>query len=871
MKITKSGSPTKPKNVGKINKELVQSTKKDPSLESLAGLLEKGHSVVLGDFEGDRKVSNFIATKYLGLDFDTDSVTIEGNLLKCEELEIEPAIVYPTFTATEEVEKHRIFIKLDREVDAREFKLLQLGLMKLFPDCDKACKESVRIFYGTNKPVQVIGGTVEVSHLLYLIKKYFYESTSTNKTTEIRAFAQQVGVEVINGQLALGMDIEDIKWTVTVQEAKGLTKQTRTGTTYKKASLVNKKVKRELRQINIEDLAIHFPLLKDFFEGKYWATYPELLMIASNLAFIEGGMKKFHETIESYSFYDNDSHDKLYYHIQADNFVNCYEDPKPMGFIGEFERYSEMGKNILTAYDKKQKTYVRIQEKKGEEEMMTVQEATDKLAEMIKTALKSDKKVTVINSPTALGKSYQLVNGIDYDALGKKTVIAFPTHKLKEEMVERFYEAFKFPAYTVKKPLHILPKEDRERVNLLYTAGDNEGAGKLFTKLVKQNGLTNDEEYQEYLLSIKGAKRAQVTLTTHELALSGHIYDIGADTLIIDEDCLTTMFNSCEVKFEDIQQLLSIVKQMPNSYYLQDWLTNILKLARKDTELQATSIIGRTGEKFIGAVHEIEAINFPVATILNRVKKLMLEGKVRFNSPVLNLFRVDSFWNLNTNYNKGTLAISDGIKLVTKPKLPNVDKIVILSATATKNVWHMVDEHIEFLELPKKVLPKGEVIQLLDNNTSKNKLPEHEDSIILEMRQIGVEVFITYKADKFLSSVEKSATFGATAGLDFLKGQDMAVIGTPNLPESEYNLQAFALSGSLPTSMNNRIVEANGFKFPLYTYEKGFYQDFQLYYITSELMQAVGRARTLRHDCKVYLHSHVPMDVDQHIYQGEVI
>ena len=144
----------------------------------------------------------------------------------------------------------------------------------------------MRIFYGTNKPVQVVGGTVEVSHLLYLIKKFFYELDSKVKTQETRAFAQQVGVEVINGQLALGTDIEDVKWTVTVEEAKGLTKSTTRGTTtYKKSKLVSKKVKREQKQINLDDLALHFPLLKDFFAGTYWADYSELLMIANLLRY----------------------------------------------------------------------------------------------------------------------------------------------------------------------------------------------------------------------------------------------------------------------------------------------------------------------------------------------------------------------------------------------------------------------------------------------------------------------------------------------------------------------------------------------------------------------------------------------------------
>lgn len=877
MKISSTKYKRKPrdKEIGILSRELEQNKKVSLSSNQLAGKIEEGYTFVLGDFEGDRKVSNFISAKFLALDFD-NGATREETLELCRELGLNPSIHYDSFSANPEQGKHnhRIILELDRELDIREFKLLQLGLMKLFPACDKACKDGVRLWLaGSN--VEVEEEINEVEHILYLIKKYFYEldNTTGKRTAETKAFAQLVGIEVINGQLALGTELSDIKWSITLEQARGLTKSTRAGVSYKKSALVNKKIKRDMKQIDIDEMALHFPLLKDWLEGKYWAEYNELMFLATNLAFIKGGMKRFNQVIDDNpQFYDNSAHNQDYYKIQADNYINQYEEPKPMNFTGEFEQYSAYGKNLLTAFNSKQKRFIRLIEDSKEE--ITMEQAEKETRQLIDYALSSQAKTTIIKIPTGVGKSFAMINHIDYEALKKKAVLAFPNHKLREEIFERFNEDTElYPATTIQKPLHLLPEADKKQVDALYTAGDSEGAGKLFTKLIKRNKLTKDIEYQEYLFSLKSTKQALVSLTTHELALSSHLYEMGADLLIIDEDCLPTLFHSSEIKLSDIELLLETVKHFPNNTYLVEWLEKLIKSIKQDKVIQATAIIGRTGDSFTGKVHELEAISFTVATILNKISKLMVDGVIKFSSPVLNLFNGNSFWNLNTNYNKGQIAVSDGIKLVQKPQLPNVDKIIILSATASKSVWQMVDEDIEFLELSAPVKNKGTVIQYLDRNTSKGKLtPEVQEEIVLEMRQQGFNIFISYKHDKFFgeaTGVDKQATFGATAGLDHMKGKDLAVVGTPNLTEADYNLQAFALSGNLPSRMAQRNVEHNGFRFPLYTFEKGFYQDYQLYCIESEILQSVGRARVKRTDANVVVLSHFPVEADEHWYEGQ--
>ena len=67
--------------------------------------------------------------------------------------------------------------------------------------------------------------------------------------------------------------------------------------------------------------------------------------------------------------------------------------------------------------------------------------------------------------------------------------------------------------------------------------------------------------------------------------------------------------------------------------------------------------------------------------------------------------------------------------------------------------------------------------------------------------------------------------------------------------------------------MKYQEVEYNGFKFWFNTYDNKFLRQIQLWFINTELEQAVGRARLLRNDCTVYLYSNLPMRQAEFIYE----
>ena len=100
--------------------------------------------------------------------------------------------------------------------------------------------------------------------------------------------------------------------------------------------------------------------------------------------------------------------------------------------------------------------------------------------------------------------------------------------------------------------------------------------------------------------------------------------------------------------------------------------------------------------------------------------------------------------------------------------------------------------------------------------------------------------------------------FGKAEGFDGYKGRDIAVIGTPHKPPVVYKLAGAMFGYDTTGELNNYQVERNGFSYTMMTYKDKDMQNLQLYFIDSELEQAIGRARILRYDCTVYLYSNYP-------------
>ena len=101
--------------------------------------------------------------------------------------------------------------------------------------------------------------------------------------------------------------------------------------------------------------------------------------------------------------------------------------------------------------------------------------------------------------------------------------------------------------------------------------------------------------------------------------------------------------------------------------------------------------------------------------------------------------------------------------------------------------------------------------------------------------------------------------FGKTAGFNDYKGQNVCVIGTPHNVPFIYRLIGKHMQYVVDEVMSVRKVENEIYEYSIMTFGNVKMRTLQLYFLESELEQAVGRARLLRNNCTVYLFSNYPL------------
>ena len=210
----------------------------------------------------------------------------------------------------------------------------------------------------------------------------------------------------------------------------------------------------------------------------------------------------------------------------------------------------------------------------------------------------------------------------------------------------------------------------------------------------------------------------------------------------------------------------------------------------------------------------------------------------------------------------------DLIHFVIKRELPIDKKIIIMSATIPIEIYKkLYPGRIEVIDIGD-VKQMGSVIQFTKKSCSRKSLGRYSSIISNEVDEKPV---ITFKAfsSQFKNPV-KDMYFGNCSGYDSLKGKDIAVVGTPHRNNIESFLTAVVLGiefKTTQTSMSFQKIEYNGFKFKFNCFNNEDLRMVQLSLIQSDLIQAVGRARTLRTNAKVDLYSNFPLRIsDEFIF-----
>lgn len=553
-------------------------------------------------------------------------------------------------------------------------------------------------------------------------------------------------------------------------------------------------------------------ILKDFLDGK-WLNHMQLFGLATNFIHVKGGQKLMNETMikfnqERKTDYSENNFNIITYVKKVDyRAVPIYK-------FSEHDEDADLHDLYSAVIDVRGKielikpivlTPLALAEKTFKERF---QEALEK---------ENDEKVYLFKVPTAIGKT-ELITQVN-------ATLAFPTHSLKNEVQNRM------KIKTVLSPDSILFKDEKLNIRLqyLYGAGILQKATAMIYDIA--SGKNSWEYHQDDIITaakyLKQLEESQVTentvLTTHIRAL--HI-NHSHSTIIFDEDPLETIL---PIQIAQISDLVKV--QLVGDKLFKPLLNYIQQLSTSES----------------GICH-------PTPTFEGDPEELVdLIAKVKLDSNLIDL--------LNSKYYIKAKRDQNTLHYIMSNPLPPNKKIIILSATAPIPIYQeLFKDRLEVIEL-SDVEQMGNIIQTTKQSCSRNSLTRYADSIA---KKVGNTPVITFKNFKnyFKNPIEEMH-FGNCSGYDNLKGKDIAVVGTPHRNNVVYHLYSAILGGKATISLDMAYqkVEYNGFKFKFNCYEDELLRNIQLSLIESDLIQAVGRARTLRTIATVQLYSNFPLRI----------
>ena len=260
-------------------------------------------------------------------------------------------------------------------------------------------------------------------------------------------------------------------------------------------------------------------------------------------------------------------------------------------------------------------------------------------------------------------------------------------------------------------------------------------------------------------------------------------------------------------------------------------------------------------------VQPIAPWNFPQETLHN----LLMQMPNTFSSPVEALFTGRAFIKAASDR-----AARESIHCIEMQTMRDDAKYIVLSATANETLYRQLfGDRLEFIDL-SGTETRGRCIVRNSRGYSKRSIAGDvkgfAEQVRMDRDRYGFDCVITHQA--FVDALNKAdipvaGHFGALEGLDRLGGRDIAIYGTPSIPQFSYKLYAHLLDIDIAGDVLEygwRTIRRGEFEFQMYLCsENPAMHELQIGLIEAELIQAVGRARLVRNDCTVHVFAAMPV------------
>ena len=824
-------------------------------------------------FRGGRRLNdNWVEQQVFALDFD-NGISIEDCINRCKKYHIMPVFAYNTFSSVNNNKFRVVFVLNHICKDIKLRHLIQLSLMKLFPESDKACKDASRLFYGGKElSHKDYDNKINTVDLVIAVCAFIAENNSDNGNSarEIKNYASLIGVDTQNNYpLVKWVDENNEKYVSNsltstdtsisdnnhdgksfgpiyniyscepknVNTKKYFIKYSYgkiTNTKSNKAKISNNiygdnneiiERTEETQRFNFTDLLESCQLYKEFNKGTSWLNHMEIFGILTNFMAIKGGRTKFFDALSREIYHKGDivQYDENKWKYYA-NYVNKsnYIPQSCRNFCPHHKTCEHANNMILQAKLKRGK--ISILNAPILKKLEVAERELENIFEVAQTTLETG-KIVCIKAPTGIGKT-------DHILKIKDALICVPTHQLKNELYNRAKAMGNNVVVTPELP-NDLPESIQDTIDKYYKAGAYTQASKFIFQLAKFEKIP---QLVKYCDDMQRALESKCTIiTTHSKLL--HLTTILHENIIIDEDII-----------------INGLVQM-NQVKMSDLLVIRNKINWKETPF-GDNIMEKLIDKVINAI-DGELCELP-DYIFNGIDKIY--DKIFLNeveSNVLGFLSCDNYIK-NTNKETGEIYIEYSIKNA----IPLGKRTIISSATLDKKVCESIfKDRLVWMDLGE-VENTGTIEQYPQYSFSRYSLKNNQKVLDMAIAVCASTPTITYKsfAHYFDNCVSH---FGATKGIDLFNGKNICVVGTPHITEYTYILFAKALGfkcKGLDSNMSYCKIRRNNFEYYFQTYSNNQdLRDIQLYMIESELLQAIGRARILRNDCIVTVLSNLPI------------
>lgn len=819
-------------------------------LEELADLNgNKGHAIIPAHLEGGMKTENCTAMQLLTLDFD-DGCTFAQIKRRCDDLGLKITYAYHTLSASADKEKFRVVFVCEEVLeDLFIIKAVLRMLHKIFPECDKLCKNPDRMFFGGKGLFYTdLSARMALVQLLPPLMRAFDKGKHFAENQ--RRFASETSIALIGKHLAMGevknMDAilgENVDSAVihkTDESTKSpifMAEIMDNGVGVHQGHMCRKGEKGKKIKIKLKD-NMQCQLLNDFMSG-IALHHDARFAICTNLIWIHGGEKDFFEITDMY--YEKETYQKW----KADmKFISDYFPKRCSPDFCPYYGICEHEGTIKDTLRMDRQVYLR------KETYVTVDEAEKCLRKNLHNAFCSTESgMHPIRAQTGLGKTEEYVKMIADNPAGR-FLVALPTNQLKEEVKKRLVnhgvpEEDIFMTASVHGNVFI-PPEIQAQISGMHNRGIHDMTKEIindYYEKIKADPLERkavEEECEKILAGIKGVKDERVIVTTHAYLAQLEKDFLKNYTVIIDEDFLQLLVFNRMYKVS-VKCLEELSKKDLRDY--SDTADMVLKSKEK-------------------TYTRMKPARYGIALSKEELGEL---GNFLVDDNINDLIHAGAFVRMQDEESGEEI-----VKYFCPLNMPEM-KYIVLSATFDYEIYRQYFAgQMEVHVYPeKKAAYRGKLEQYTYHSLGRKDLSKKEQvfSVAKEMAGNPKLDIITFKKLEDEGGTVFNAAgihFGNSTGLNGLEGRDLAVIGTYYRVEEYYKLIACYLGAEVNQEgdkrPSQRRAEYKGNSFLITTYKDKVLREVQLYSIESELEQCVGRARLLRQDCSVYVFSCFPCE-----------